>query len=51
MKNSTDKIQTVRVKALISMKKTADPQQALAQIDAALSRQENQKVTEKSQNL
>tara|TARA_Y100001968_G_C19408086_1_gene744803 strand:- start:131 stop:232 length:102 start_codon:yes stop_codon:yes gene_type:complete len=33
------------------MNKTAQLQQALAQLEAALSRKENQKVTEKSQNI
>jgi len=49
MKNSTDEIQKLRVKAEASMNKTAQLQQALAQIEAALTRKENQKVSEKSQ--
>ena len=44
-------IQGLRARAEASMKKTAQLQQALAQIEAALSRKENQKVSEKSQNI
>ena len=51
MKNSSEKIQGLRAKAEASMNKTAQLQQALAQIEAALSRKENQKVSEKSHNI
>ena len=49
MKNSSKEIQKLRVKAEASIKKTAQLQQALAQLEATLSREENQKVREKSQ--
>ncbi len=49
MKNSIEEIQILHSKEEASLKKTAQRHQALAQIDAALSRKENQKVTEKSQ--
>ncbi len=49
MKNSSEEIQKLRAKAEASINKTAELQQAFAQIEAALSRQENQKVIEKSQ--
>ena len=48
MKNSTEVIQKLRAKAEASMNKTAQLQQALAQIEAAISRKENQKISEKS---
>ncbi len=48
MKNSTEEIQQLRAHAQASMNKTAQLQQALAQLEANLSRKENQKVTEKS---
>ena len=50
MTYSKVEIQKLRMKAAASLTKTAELQQVLAQIDAALSRKENQKVTEKSQN-
>ena len=50
MKKTSEEIQKLRAKAEASMNKTAQLQQALAQIEAALSRKENQKVSEKSQN-
>ncbi len=50
MTNSKVEIQNLRTKAEASLTKTAELQQVLAQIDAALSRKENQKVTQKSQN-
>mgnify|MGYP001475136696 CR=1 FL=1 len=50
MKNSVEKLQNLRMKAQASMSKTAQLQQALAQLEATLSRKEIQKVTEKSQN-
>ena len=50
MNNSKEEIQSLQAKAEASINKTAQLQQALAQLDAALSRQESQKVTEKSQN-
>ena len=49
MKNKTETIQNLRTKAQASLNKTSQLQQALAQIEATLSRKENQKVTEKSQ--
>ncbi len=49
MKNTTEEIQKLRAKAESSINKTAQLQQALAQIEATLSREETQKVKEKSQ--
>ena len=49
MKNSSEKIQKLRTTAEASLNKTAQLQQALAQLEATLSRKEEQKVTEKSQ--
>ena len=49
MKNETESIQNLRAKAQASLNKTSQLQQALAQIEATLSRKEIQKVTEKSQ--
>ena len=49
MKNSSEKIQELRRTAEASLNKTAQLQQALAQLEATLSREEDQKVTEKSQ--
>ena len=51
MKISSEEIQKLRANAEASMNKTAQLQQALAQIEAAMSRKENQKVLEKSQNI
>lgn len=51
MKNTNAEIQKVRVDAEASINKTAQLQQALAQIEATLSRKENQKVLEKAQNI
>jgi len=48
-KNSLEEIQQLREKAESSFIKTARLQQVIAQIEAKLSRKENQKVTEKSQ--
>ena len=50
MNNSSKEIQTLRAKAEAALSKTARMQQVLAQIEATLSRKENQKVTEKTQN-
>ena len=50
MTYSQEEIQKLRLKAEASLTKTAELQQVLAQIDAALSRKEIQKVMEKSQN-
>ena len=50
MKKSNEETQKLRAIAEASMNKTAQLQQALAQIDAELSRKENQKVSDKSQN-
>ena len=47
MTNSSAEIQELRSKAQDSLNKTAQLQQAIAQIEATLSRQETQKVTEK----
>ena len=49
MKNSKEDFHSFRSKAEASLSKTAQLQQALAQIEATLSRKENQKVKEKSQ--
>ena len=49
MKNSTEKIQSLREKAEASLNKTAQLQQALAQREANLLRKESQKVSEKVQ--
>ena len=49
MKNSSDEIEKLRKKAEASLNKTAQLQQALAQLEASLSRKEDQKVSEKSQ--
>ncbi len=49
MKNSLEKIQDLRDKNDLSIHKTAQLQQIIAQIEATLSREENQKVIEKSQ--
>ena len=48
MKNKTETIQNLRAKAQASLNKTSQLQQALAQVEATLSRKEIQKVTEKS---
>ncbi len=50
MKNKTVEIQLLRSKAEAALNDTAQLQQALAQIEANLSRKENQKVNEKSKN-
>ena len=51
MKHKTEKIQDLRAKAEASLNKTTQQlQQALAQIEAALLRKENQKLKEKSNN-
>ncbi len=49
MSKSSSEIQELRAKAEASLNKTAQLQQALAQLEANLSRKENQKVKEKSQ--
>ncbi len=47
----TDKvIQKLRAKAEASMNKAAELQQVIAIMEASLTREENQKVTEKVQN-
>ena len=51
MKKTSEDINKLRAKAEASMNKTAQLQQALAKIEAALSRKENQKVSQKSQKL
>ena len=50
MKHSSEEIQKLRAKAEASIAKTAQLEQALAQIEATISRRENQKVSEKSKN-
>ena len=49
MRNSSIGTQKLRAESNSSIYKNAQLQQALAQIEAALSRRENQKVLEKSQ--
>ena len=49
MKNLSNEIQKLRATAEASLNKTSQIQQALAQLEATLSRKEDQKVTEKSQ--
>ena len=51
MKNTYAEIQDLRAKAEASLNNAAQLQQALAQLEAALSRQENQKVSEKSKSV
>ena len=48
MKNSNSDIRMLTVKAEASYNKTAQLEQALAQLEANLSREENKKVLEKS---
>ena len=48
MKKSLEEIHELRSKAEASLNKTSQLQQALAQLEATLSRKESQKVTEKS---
>ena len=48
MTNPTVEIHKLRTNAETSLNKTAQLQQALAQVEATLTRKENQKVTEKS---
>tara|TARA_Y100001968_G_C18827392_1_gene467422 strand:+ start:93 stop:245 length:153 start_codon:yes stop_codon:yes gene_type:complete len=48
MEKSLEELQKLRAKAEVAMNKTAQLYQLLAQIDATLSREENQKVTQKS---
>ena len=50
MKNSKKEIRKLRAKAEASLNKTTQLQQALAKLEAAISREEIQKVTEKSRN-
>ena len=47
MKNSSEEIQKILSKAEGTFQKTAQLQQALARLEATLSREETQKVTEK----
>ncbi len=49
MKHTSQEIHKLRAKAEASLNKTAQLQQVLAQLEASLSREENKKVTEKSQ--
>ena len=48
MQNQLKEIQLLRAKAEASMDKTSQLQQALAQIEAALSRKETQIISERS---
>tara|TARA_B100001250_G_scaffold229322_1_gene196862 strand:+ start:487 stop:642 length:156 start_codon:yes stop_codon:yes gene_type:complete len=48
MTYSSEEIQKLLAKAEASMNKTAQLQQAFAQLEAALSRKENEKVKEKT---
>ena len=48
MTNSSEEIQNLLAQANKSMNDTAQLQQALARLEATLSRRESQKVTEKS---
>ena len=48
MTNSSEEIQNLFAKANKAMNNTAQLQQALARLEATLSRRESQKVTEKS---
>ena len=50
MKTTSLKLQKLRSLAETSLNKTAELQQVLAQIEATLSRAENQKVIQKSAN-
>ena len=50
MKNSSKEIQRLRTKAEASFNKTSQLEQVLAQIEATLSREENQIVKEKAEN-
>ena len=51
MTTSTEEISNLRTIAEASLNKTSQLQQALAQIDANLSRKENQKIDEKSKKI
>ena len=51
MKHSSEATQRLLAKAESSLNKTAQLQQVIAQIEASLSRKENQKVKQKSQNI
>ncbi len=48
MKNSSNSSKNLRAKAEASLNKTAELQQVLAQLEAALSRKETQKVQQKT---
>tara|TARA_Y100001968_G_scaffold201593_1_gene185157 strand:- start:471 stop:626 length:156 start_codon:yes stop_codon:yes gene_type:complete len=50
MKTASKELQKLRNMAESSLNKTAELQQVLAQIEATLSRAENQKVIQKSNN-
>ena len=49
MTDTLEEIQMLRIKAESSLSKNAELQQVLAQIEATISRKENQKITEKSE--
>ena len=51
MNKSKTEIIKLRAKAEASLSKTTQLQQALAQLEANISREENQKVSEKSKNI
>jgi len=50
IRNTKDEIKKLRNRAEESLNRTSELRQVLAQIEATLSREENQKVNEKSQN-
>jgi len=51
MENKPEEINKLRIKAEASLNKTIQLQQALAQLEATLSRKENQRVNEKSKKI
>ena len=51
MKTASKELQKLRAMAEMSLNKTAELQQVLAQIEATLSRAENQKVFQKTNNF
>ena len=51
MENTPEEIKKLRIKAEASLNKTIQLQQALAQLEATLSRKENQRVNEKSKKI
>ena len=51
MENTPEEIKKLRIKAEASLNKTIQLQQAVAQLEATLSRKENQRVNEKSKKI